>query len=193
MGRLSKRTLQCRAARKARDAHRSTAALLAAHEEGGGQQQGQQQQGQQQGQQQQQQQPDKGARAAGAAPPKPPPARPPCCARAALLRNLGPASLRRYGRAFGLAVPPADKGAAAGEELLRAIARHFSASEVRAAAACGVCARRRPRACAGSRFCHRVGSCTPLPSPPFKVVDEGAVLLGFVRALRRDSSSDSGC
>lgn len=90
MGRLSKRTIQCRQARKARDLLKQQQTAL-----------------KQQG-------------------------RVPCSPSIELLKNLGLSSLQRYQQAYGLDV---DIDRSSREELIWAIAHHFSASEVRAALA----------------------------------------------------------
>ncbi|GBF97629.1 hypothetical protein Rsub_10505 [Raphidocelis subcapitata] len=158
MGRLSKRTIQCRAARKQRDAPRHPAGAPKAASggsscgSGGG------------GGGRRSPSPAASASVSGSASPaasapasaqQGDAAAPPAARRLGLLRKLGLSSLQRYSRAHGLLDRgPAAKHAAAAsrEALLCWVAEHFTRAEV---------------------------------------VDESEVLLGFVRALRREASSES--
>lgn len=148
MGRLSKRTIQCRAARKQRDLLKQQQKLSSLT-------------------------PAAGAATAGAAALSrahslssnssddcsggaaqqhtPEQQRQPRHPRVDLLRKLGMASLCKYQQAFGIDL---ELERPSRDELVAAIAAHFCSAEV---------------------------------------VDESAVLISFVRALRRDSSSDNSC
>lgn len=95
MGRLSKRTIQCRAARKARDLLKQQAAALKHQGDA------------------------TGCCVAGRLPSGAP--------SIELLRKLGLASLQRYQQAFNIDL---EAESASREELIWAIAHHFSTSEV---------------------------------------------------------------